>query len=213
MTELKNNLSAFLLSLLLILSAGVFYYEGAPVPVEAKEQQENVSSEVKLDEEPQAETLKDEAKEEQPVGPEKDEQQSREKQEDRKQGQKSESNNKEQTITIYGETYHLMMDDPNAKSVKAAQSIGADFYAIPQSDVAALVKDGEVIANMSVGTMRILPEYKEFVSNYIQHHKERGIGENIDLVLNTGAKVHAEFENYSYYLLSLEDGYLIVHYD
>ncbi|KAB2332640.1 hypothetical protein [Bacillus mesophilum] len=210
---MKKKLSAFLLSLLLFLSAGIFYYEGAPVPVEAKEQQENVSSEVELDEEPQAEAIKEEAKEEQPVGAEKAEQQSGEKEEDGKQKQKSENNDKKRTITIYGETYHLMMDDPTAKSVKAAQSIGADFYAIPQSDVAALVKNGKVIASMSVGAMRILPEYKEFVSNYIQHHKERGIAQNIDLVLNTGAKVHAEFENHSYYLLSLEDGYLIVNYD
>jgi hypothetical protein len=124
---------------------------------------------------------------------------------------KKESDN---TIIIDGSEYVLMMDEkkyPNlVEYIKVARNNKAKLYGIPNSDVMTMMKDGKRILDMSSGVKNVLPEYADIVKGLFSE-EFKGIQENIDLVVETGATVTVKFpDSYVEYGIKLQDGWLVI---
>lgn len=119
-------------------------------------------------------------------------------------------------ITINGSVYKLIMDEkqyPNLVAyIEVARQHEAKLYGIPDSDVLAIIKDGEQIASMSTGVRGVLPKYVDVVRGLFSE-EYKGIQDNIDLVLETGATVTVVFPNSNVgYSIELREEYLVINY-
>lgn len=223
---MKKKWITILAGALFFSAAGAFYYEGRPEPASANEEQiiavmeqaskENEAENVQEPKESIHETTTD-----QPSGNEKNtEDEKATTPAQVKQPAEKESNkaSKPETIKWYGDTYHLIEETeyPNlAHLIDASAVINASLYGIKNSDVFILVVDGKVIGGFSVGVLSIEPEYKEYAIERLSYYQDKGLKENIDLTIRTGAKIKVEFpkeDEYYYYSIELSEGRLIFHF-
>lgn len=214
------------------LAAGAFYYEGAPEEVAADEEQVEDRDQVKETNQQQQEmdsTDSSQENSEQPVtevttdsdnnsetdAESKAGQMNSETEQSQKTPAKNEKEEMKDTIEIDGTLYVLIMDEtkyPNLTHlIEAARKYNAKLYGIQNSDVFAVVKDGKAISHFSVGGMSVLPEHAEFAKIKLSGYK--GIGHNIDLVIETKAKVTVEWSSSAFYSIEFRDGWVVIHYN
>jgi hypothetical protein len=209
------------------LAAGAFYYEGAPEKVAAEEDQvnETVQKQQEPDSAGSSEENAPEAVTQGTQGSDKKEQEkdtesgtSQTSSESKPSEINTSNNEKEEmkdTIEIDGTLYVLIMDEtkyPNiVHLIEAAREYNAKLYGIPNSDVFAVVKDGNVISHFSVGGMSVLPEHAEFAKIKLSGYK--GIGQNIDFVIDTRAKVTVEWSSSAFYSVDFRDGWVVIYYN
>lgn len=120
------------------------------------------------------------------------------------------------TIIIGGSVYELIMDEkkyPNLVNyIEVARNHGAKLYGIPNSDVMTIMKDGKQLVLLSTGVKGVLPEHVDMVRGLFSD-VYKGIQENIDFVLETGATVEVKFPNsYTVYSIELREGYLVINH-
>ena len=131
----------------------------------------------------------------------------------------SENNGEEEndlppSIELYGNIYERVTDEKFSLYIEAASTIGAGFYAIPNSDVFAMVKDGEVWFQMSTGLKAVpLDKVELLVSIFNKSGEFKEIGpieEDIRKVASTGQTISVEGPNYTGYSIFIQDGWILV---
>ncbi|MBS4207372.1 hypothetical protein [Bacillus sp. FJAT-50079] len=124
-----------------------------------------------------------------------------------------ENQNDEDTFTLDGSVYELVNEDKFSHWIEVAERYGAKLYAIPYSDVFAIVKDGTPIVHMSTGVAASEVENAEILKQLFSRdgfEEYEGLVENIDIVAETGEEVSVTLEEYVGYSIFQEDGWLIV---
>lgn len=223
---MKKKWITILTGALFFSAAGAFYYEGRPDPASANEEQikavvEQASKENEAENAQESKESIYETTTDQPSGNEENTEEEKEVTAPAQVKQPEEKNtaSKPDTIKLDGYTYHLIEETeyPNLDHlIDASAVINASLYGIKNSDVFILVVDGKVIGGFSVGVLSIEPEYKEYAIERLSYYQDKGLKENIDLTIRTGAKVEVEFPQedgyYYYYSIELSEGRLIFHY-
>lgn len=201
-------------------AAGAFYYEGAPEEVSADQEKRKVLNE-QQEKEPSEESISEVKEETSDTG------KNEEKPAEIKNGQnnpevgkpkpnaETEAEQENEMIDINGEMYELIMDEKKYSNIvhliKAAKEYDSKLYGIPNSDVFAVLKDGKVISSFSVGSMSVLPEHAEFAKIKLSGYK--GIGFNIDLVIETHGKVTVEWSESAFYNIEYRNGWIVLNYN
>ncbi|MEN8701749.1 hypothetical protein [Bacillus infantis] len=208
---------ALLFMTLFLTAAGAFYYEGAPQDVKATEEKpsantetdaetdgsktadiakESDESEVKVEE-------KSEAASSAPDNPDnKDTQQ-------KAADQQQETAQKEDTIIIDGRVYeNIMNEEKFAHMSGVASRHGAVLYALPETDMFVIVKNGEIIVQMSTGTKAASTEYAGILSELFSagFDEYKKIQENILFAAETNANVRVDFGDYIAYSITVAEG-------
>lgn len=207
--KVKKKWHVAILAALMLSAAGAFYYEGKPETAEASEEQqkqpviessneEEIKNQPEADKSPETDSTTNEPAE-------------------ITEKQQPEQNVQEEEMEIRGYTYFRLMDKEkypkHAYKIEAAEAIGAEVFAIPYSDVYALVKDGKEIGAMTVGNIQTHPAYLDYTKEVLEFYNQTGLYHNLDVVLETGATVTVEADNGVYYEISLmEDGWISVQY-
>ncbi|WP_370221671.1 hypothetical protein [Cytobacillus sp.] len=202
------------------LAAGAFYYEGAPEEAAAVQEEKKVVSEQQEQDSP--DEMIPEVKEETSTAGKNEE-----KPAEIKDGQnnpevgkskpnaETEAEQENEMIDINGEMYELIMDEKKYSNIvhliKAAKEYDSKLYGIPNSDVFAVLKYGKVISSFSVGSMSVLPEHAEFAKIKLSGYK--GIGFNIDLVIETHGKVTVEWSESAFYNIEYRNGWIVLNYN
>jgi hypothetical protein len=118
------------------------------------------------------------------------------------------------SIELFGDIYERVTDEKFALYIEAAHEIGAGFYAIPNSDVFAMVKDGVVWFQMSTGIKAVPVEKAEFLVSILAKSGEfQEIGpieEDIRKVVSTGETISVEGPDYTGYSIFIQDGWILV---
>jgi len=105
------------------------------------------------------------------------------------------------------EFVNLMHEDKFQDWITIAKNYGAALYAIPYSDVFAIVKDGEVLVGMSTGVASATPNHLDILSD-VMVHKEKAsekIIDNINTVAQTGASIHGND-----FSIEMQDEWIVV---
>lgn len=226
---LKKKWIYTLVAALFFSAAGAFYYEGRPDDASANEEQ--VNEEIKSDsqdavtetEEEETESnnelnREDPSETEETVKEEVDHQSETEPANDEKQEGKTEDKNEdpETIVSPEGDTYHLIEDKTKysnlADLIDAAANIDASLYGIKNSDVFTLIKNGEPIGGFSTGSLSIDPEYKSFAIQKHSFYKDKGLEDNINLAIRTGASITVNFDEYTGYHIEYKNGRLIINH-
>lgn len=199
-------------------AAGAFYYEGAPEEAAAVQEETKVVNEQQ--DKGSADEIIPEVKEETSAAG-KNEEKPAEIQESQnnpvidkvKIDTKTEEDG--QMIELDGEIYELIMDEKKYSNIvhliKDAKEYNSKLYAIPNSDVFAVLKEGKVISTFSVGSMSVLPQHAEFAKIKLSGYK--GINHNIDLVNETHGKVTVEWGESAFYSIEYRNGWIVIHYN
>ncbi|WP_404356411.1 hypothetical protein LG291_23055 [Cytobacillus firmus] len=201
-------------------AAGAFYYEGAPEEAAAVQEETKVVNEQQDND--SADEIIPEGKEETSTAGKNEE-----KPEEIKNGQnnpevgkpkpnaETEAVQEYEMIDINGEMYELIMDEKKYSNIvhliKDAKEYNSKLYAIPNSDVFAVLKEGKVISSFSVGSMSVLPQHAEFAKIKLSGYK--GINHNIDLVNETHGKVTVEWGESAFYSIEYRNGWIVIHYN
>lgn len=118
------------------------------------------------------------------------------------------------SIELFGTIFERVTDEKFALYIQAANEVGAGFYAIPNSDVFAMVKDGEVWFQMSTGLKAVPVEKVELLVSILAKSGEfKGIGpieEDIRKVASTGETISVEGPEYTGYSIFIQDGWILV---
>jgi hypothetical protein len=220
-----KKISFIIVSALYLTTAGAFYYGGAPEKTAASDENiiiqqhlqssklveykdQNIQEEFfngQTDEISSADLRTNEDKIEDPVEEPKDVQ---------PVTQPEEKMLTEDTIQYGDSTFVSLMQETRFQHlINVALKYDAKLYAIPDSDVFAFFKAGNIILTKSTGVTAAHPQYVEMLKEV--HSGEgflyEGVLENIDFVNRTGAKVTVEFEPYTGYAISREpDGWIVV---
>lgn len=218
---MKKKLYSIIFMSLLFLTASAFHFEGAPDnvvanqdPIVPKLENENLEKqnidqleiESNLDNGIQNETSKQED-----LNQEFD---------DSKKGIESkdepivvDENKVEDTIEIGGYLYVNLMKDSKFKHlISVAQKYDSKLYGVPNTDIFAIVKNGEPIFHKSTGVASASIEWVPLLVDVFSGDGfvYKGITENINFVAETGAKVKVEFAEYEGYSIYQKDNELIV---
>lgn len=105
------------------------------------------------------------------------------------------------------EFVNLMHEEKFQDWITIAEKYGAALYAIPYSDVFAIVKDGEVLVGMSTGVASAAPNHLDILSD-VMVHKEKApekIIENINTVAQTGESI--QVDDFS---IEMQDEWIVV---
>lgn len=112
------------------------------------------------------------------------------------------------SIIIGDSEYINMMHEEKFQDwISVAEKYGAALYAIPYSDVFAIVKDGEVLVGMSTGVASAAPNHLDILSD-VMVHKEKApekIIENINTVAQTGESI--QVDDFS---IEMQDEWIVV---
>lgn len=224
---MKKKWISILVAALFLSTAGAFYFEGRPDNVSANEEQ--VKEEIKRENADYASkgetteafketSIKNLNKVEEPVKEEMNRKTEKELVKDDKPEEKeAKAESKPETIKDEeGYTYHLIEDKKKYSNIvhliDAAASIDASLYGIKNSDVFALIKNGKSVGGFSTGTLSIDSEYKSFALQMHSFYVDKGIEENIDLAIRTGASISVTFEEYTGYHIQYKDGSIIINH-
>ncbi|MGD6894460.1 hypothetical protein [Bacillus infantis] len=209
---------ALLFMTLFLTAAGAFYYEGAPQDVKATE--EKPSANTKTDAETDASKTADISKEKESdksevIAEEKPEAASsapapaNKDTEQKTADPQLETPQKEDTIIIDGDKYVNIMDKEKfAHMSGVASRHGAVLYALPETDMFVIVKNGEIIVQMSTGIKSASTEYagilSELFSSGFDEYKK--IQENILFAAESNANVRVDFGDYIAYSITVAEG-------
>ncbi len=111
------------------------------------------------------------------------------------------------------EFVNIMDREKFAYLANIAKKNNAILYAVPNSDVFTIVKDGKQIFDMSTGIASTPVEYSDMLKELFNQEgfqEYKGINENIHLVMETGAKVTVEFEEYIGYAIYMKNGRIVI---
>lgn len=118
------------------------------------------------------------------------------------------------SIELFGSTYERVTDEKFTLYIQAASELGAGFYAIPNSDVFAMVKDGEVLFQMSTGLKAVpIENVGLLVSIFAKSGEFKEVGpieDDIRKVASTGQMVSVEGPDYTGYSVFIQDGWILV---
>ncbi len=207
---------------LFLATAGAFYMEGAPQDATASDKKaEEVQSEKQEEtanltqEENETVTAKGESfkdKKEQLTEPaEKEVEPS---QEPAIEEEAAPTKSKEQdTIKIRDNIYVNIMDSEKfAHMSRTAAKYGAKLYALPNSDLFVIAKDGEPIVYMSTGVKSAPVAYADLLAELFAegYDEYKRLSENILFSAETGAKVSVDFGDYIAYGIDVKDGWIRV---
>ncbi|WP_080845950.1 hypothetical protein [Cytobacillus gottheilii] len=226
---MKKKWISILVAAMFFFATGAFYYGGKPDDASANEEQvkEEIKSEfqddvtVAEDEETDSENeinSKAPSDAAEPVKEEVDQGSKTEPAQVGKQEEKTDIEDKkpETIVSEDGYTYHLIEDKTKYSNlvelIDLAASFNLSLYGIDGSDVFALIKDGKVIGGLSTGSLSIDPEYKSFAIQKHSFYKDKGLEENIDLAIRTGASITVNFEEYTGYHIQYKDGTIIINH-
>jgi predicted RND superfamily exporter protein len=112
------------------------------------------------------------------------------------------------SIIIGDSEYINMMHEEKFQDwISVAEKYGAALYAIPYSDVFAIVKDEEVLVGMSTGVASAAPNHLDILSDVMVHKEEAAekIIESINTVAQTGESVHGDD-----FSIEMQDGWIVV---
>lgn len=97
------------------------------------------------------------------------------------------------SIELFGSTYEKITDEKFSVYINVASELGAGFYAIPNSDVFAMVKNGEVLFQMSTGIKAVPKTNVELLVNIIEKTGELNlvgpIADDIRKVASSGETI------------------------
>ncbi|MBX9974435.1 hypothetical protein [Cytobacillus firmus] len=230
---MKSKLYSIIFMALFLLVAGAFYYEGAPENVAANQEpvlsnesmqlemgsidEKNLESEkAENPKEIQKEiTKKQEAKK---VLNEKIKETNEEKENEKvietdTEPIVEEEDVLEDSIEIGGYQYVNFMDVAKFQHlINVANNYDSKLYAVPNTDLFAIVKNGEPIFHKSTGFSSAPISSSALLKDVFNGDGfiYNGIPENIDFVSETSAKVTVEFEQRQGYSIYLQDGWIVV---
>lgn len=119
-----------------------------------------------------------------------------------------------ESIILLGEEYVKVTDEKFASYIKVANEWNATFYAIPNSDCFAIVKDGEVLFQMSTGIKGVPIQYADLLLQIFADNSETNsvgpIQDDIRKVASNGEAISVEGKDYSGYSIFIQDGWLLV---
>ncbi|MEK3853453.1 hypothetical protein [Cytobacillus sp. FSL H8-0458] len=125
----------------------------------------------------------------------------------------SEEKAPEDKIEIDGYQYVSVMDETKFQHlINVAKKYDSKLYAVPNTDLFAIIKSGEPILYKSTGVTSVPVNRVSLLKDVFsgEGFLYKGIPENIDFVKNTGAKVTVEFSQYEAYSIFLKDGWIYV---
>ncbi|WP_066049170.1 hypothetical protein [Robertmurraya korlensis] len=118
------------------------------------------------------------------------------------------------SIELFGSTFEKVTDEKFSVYINMANEIGAGFYAIPNSDVFSMVKNGEVVFQMSTGIKAVPLDNVELLVSLLAKNEEfKDVGpieEDIRKVASTGETISVEGENYTGYSVFIQGGWILV---
>ncbi|MCM3601389.1 hypothetical protein M3175_11650 [Robertmurraya korlensis] len=118
------------------------------------------------------------------------------------------------SIELFGSTYEKVTDEKFSVYINVASELEAGFYAIPNSDVFAIVKNGEVLFQMSTGIKAIPMTNVELLILIFEKTGELNlvgpIVDDIRKVASTGETISVEGENYTGYSVFIQDEWILV---
>jgi hypothetical protein len=112
------------------------------------------------------------------------------------------------SIIIGDSEYINMMHEEKFQDwISVAEKYGAALYAIPYSDVFAIVKDEEVLVGMSTGVASAAPNHLDILSDVMVHKEEASekIIESINTVAQTGESIHGDG-----FSIEMQDDWIVV---
>ncbi|MCR2822843.1 hypothetical protein [Lederbergia panacisoli] len=116
-------------------------------------------------------------------------------------------------VTIDDTVFVNIMNEEKFSSMsELARKYNAGLYAIPESDVFAIVKDGDPIFFMSTGAKSALREYKDLLSESLAFSGFDNLKEvlnNLNTVLKTGKEVNMT-DGYEGYSIFQEEGWVYI---
>jgi len=119
-----------------------------------------------------------------------------------------------ESIILFGEEYVKVIDEKFASYIKIANEWNAAFYAIPNSDCFAIVKDGEVLFQMSTGIKGVPVQYVDLLVQIFADNVETNtvgpIQDDIRKLASTGETISVEGKDFSGYSIFIQDGWIIV---
>lgn len=118
------------------------------------------------------------------------------------------------SIELFGSTYEKVTDEKFSVFINVASELEAGFYAIPNSDVFAIVKNGEVLFQMSTGIKAVPMTNVELLIRIFEKTGELNlvgpIVDDIRKVASTGETISVEGENYTGYSVFIQDEWILV---
>ncbi|MCG1021767.1 hypothetical protein [Sutcliffiella horikoshii] len=119
-----------------------------------------------------------------------------------------------ETVTIGDYTYHKINDDRFTKTIAIAEKYGADLYGIPESDGFMIYHKTEgILLSMSTGAAVAELANADVLMDYFSTGdwtEYTGIVEGIKHVLQTGEEINVDLGDYVGYLISLDNGRIVV---
>jgi len=116
-------------------------------------------------------------------------------------------------VTIDGTIFiNIMNEEKFSDLSQLARKYNAGLYAIPESDVFAIVKEGNPIFFMSTGVKSALKEYSELLTESLAFsgfENLEEVRENLNTVLETGKEVNVG-DGYEGYSIFQEDEWVYV---
>ena len=222
---MKKKLYSIIFMALFFLAASAFYFEGSTdnvianqdpiVSDEVPKLEKDITKEQNIgqseignnkDKGTQNETIKQEDTSEELKEPE-------EIIENKTEPSVPEENKSEDIIEMGGYLYVNIMHETKFKHlINVAQKYDSKLYAVPNTDLFAIVKNGEPILHKSTGISSVSVSLAPLLVDVFSGDGfvYKGITENINFVAETGAKVNVEFSQYEAYSIYQKDGWITV---
>ncbi|WP_436373745.1 hypothetical protein [Cytobacillus sp. BC1816] len=230
---MKCKLYSIIFMALFLFAAGAFYYKGAPENVAANQEpvfsnesmqlekgsMDEKNVELEKDENPkeiQKElTKKQEAKEvlNEEIKEQNEENENEKVIETETEPAVEKERELEDSIEIGGYQYVNFMDDTKFQHlINIANKYDSELYAVPNTDLFAIVKNGEPILHKSTGFSSTPLSSSALLKDVFNGDGfiYKGLSENIDFVSETSAKVTVEFEQRQGYTIYQKDGWIVV---
>ncbi|MDM5228363.1 hypothetical protein QUF73_19740 [Cytobacillus sp. NJ13] len=230
---MKSKLYSIIFMALFLLIAGAFYYEGAPENVAANQEPDLSNESMQLEIGSMDEKNLESEKAENPKEIQKEITKKHEEKEvlnkEIKETNEEKENEKvietdtepiveeedvlEDSIKIGGYQYVNFMDVAKFQHlINVANKYDSKLYAVPNTDLFAIVKNGEPIFHKSTGFSSTPLNSSALLKDVFNGDGfiYKGISENIDFVSETSAKVTVEFEQRQGYTIYQKDGWIVV---
>jgi hypothetical protein len=217
-----KKIYAVIFMALFLASAGAFYMEGAPLDatasdkkleeVQSDKQEETANSSPKAEETVTAETGPSKDKEEPRQDLSENENGASQKPSEESEAASPHSQNQD-TIKIEDNVYvNIMNSEKFAHMSSTAAKYGAKLYALPNSDLFVIAKDGKPIVYMSTGVRTASAAHAELLAELFAEgfNEYKKLPENILFSAETGAKVSVDFGNYIAYGIETKEGWIKV---
>ncbi|WP_336990500.1 hypothetical protein ABXS71_19920 [Bacillus infantis] len=217
-----KKIYAIIFTALFLASAGAFYMEGAPLDatasdkkadeVQSEKQEETADPSPQAEETATVETEPSKDKEEPLQDLSENENGASQEPSEESEAASTQTQNQD-TIKIEDVVYVNIMDSEKfAHMSRTAAKYGAKLYALPNSDLFVIAKDGKPIVYMSTGVKTASVAYADlmaelFTEGFSEYKK---LPENILFSAETGAEVSVDFGDYIAYGIETKEGWIKV---